>query len=98
MSLESSTFIFDILSYTILEAIAALHANTIVYILHSSLYCIIMNNVKRKEVLLKVIERIYEQHADMRDIIDSFLVDVCREENVSSEKVFSLFSGFIIMD
>ena len=51
-----------------------------------------MNNARRSEILLKVIEYIYEQDPNMRDIINSSLVDVCREENISSDKVF--FYGF----
>ena len=57
-----------------------------------------MNNKKRGEILLKVIKHIYEQHLDKRDIIDSLLVDVGREENVSPEKFFFLlFCCFIII-
>ena len=72
-------FISDILSFSIS------HKQR----LHTSLYCSI-NNAKRSKILLKVIERIYEQHLDMRDIIDSLLVDVYKEENVSPEKDFLL--------
>ena len=49
---------------------------------------------KRSETLLKVIE----QHLVMQDIIDSLLVKVCREENVSPEKVFfAFFCCFVII-
>ena len=53
-----------------------------------------MNSKKRSETLLKVIE----QHLVMRDIIDSLLVKVCTEENVSPEKVFfAFFCCFVII-
>lgn len=47
-----------------------------------------MNNTKRSEIILKVIERIHEHLLNMQITIDSTLVDVCREENVSPEMVF----------
>ena len=66
--------------------------------LHISLCCNIMSNAKRSEILLKVIKPIYEQHLDMRDIIDSLLVYVCREENSLQKRYFCfLLLVFIIM-
>ena len=53
-----------------------------------------MNNAKRSEILSKVIERTYDKHPDMHSIIVSILVDVCKEENDSAEKVF--FSFFLL--
>ena len=53
-----------------------------------------MNNPKRSEIPLKFIERIYDQHANMQSTIDSMLVDVSEEEDVSAEKVF--FSFFFL--
>ena len=47
-----------------------------------------MNNAKRSQILSKVIERTYDKHPDMQSIIGSMLVNVCKEENVSAEKVF----------
>ena len=47
-----------------------------------------MKNAKRSEILSKVIERTYGKHPDMQNIIGSMLVNVCKEENVSAEKVF----------
>ena len=44
-----------------------------------------MNNKMRCKILLNVIKRLYEQHPDMREIIDSSKVDVCREENISPD-------------
>ena len=45
-----------------------------------------MNNAKRSQIPSKVIECTYDKHPDM-SIIGSMLVDVCKEENVSAEKV-----------
>ena len=64
-----------------------------IYSLYSSLYRSITDSKKRSETLLKVIE----QHLVMRDIIDSLLVKVCREENVSPERYFLLFCCFVII-
>ena len=46
-----------------------------------------MNN-KNNEILLKVVERIDQQYPDMEEFINSLMVDVCREENVSPKKGF----------
>ena len=48
----------------------------------------IMNNAKRCQILSKAIERTYDKHPGMQSVIGSMLVDVCKEENVSAEKVF----------
>ena len=54
-----------------------------------------MSNANRSETLSKIAERIYEQHLHLQHIIDSLLVDVCKEENVSSEMLFfGFFAGF----
>ena len=47
-----------------------------------------MKNAKRSEILSKVIERTYGKRPDMQSIIGSMFVNVCKEENVSAEKVF----------
>ena len=39
----------------------------------------VLSNAERSEMLLKVIERIYEQNKNMQSTIDSMLVDLCRE-------------------
>ena len=49
-----------------------------------------MNNAKRSQILLKVTECIYKQYLDKQERINSLMVDVCREENVSPEKVYLL--------
>ena len=48
-----------------------------------------MNNTKRSEVLLKVIERIYEQHPNMQSTIGSMLVD--------AEKIMSLWKRYFLL-
>ena len=55
-----------------------------------------MNNAKRSEILLKVIERVYEQPRNMQSVIESMLVNVCRR-CLSREGVFC-FLLFIIME
>ena len=44
-----------------------------------------MNIKKRSKILLKVIKRIYEWYLDMQEYINSLMVDVFKEENVSLE-------------
>lgn len=58
----------------------------------------IMDKTKQSQILLIVIERIYEQHSKIQCNIDSTLVDVCREDNISPENVFFAFLLFIIMN
>ena len=53
-----------------------------------------MNNTKQNEILLKVTERIFEQYPNMQSTVDFVLVDIHREQNISSEKVFLLFTFF----
>ena len=55
-----------------------------------------MKNRKRSKILLKVIERFYKQHPDIRESINTVIAEICREENTPPEKVFLLL--FIIMD
>ena len=57
-----------------------------------------MDKTKQSQILLIVIERIYEQHSKIQCNIDSTLVDVCREDNISPENVFFAFLLFIIMN
>ena len=46
-----------------------------------------MNNKRSSEVLLKVIERLFQQHCEMRQIIDTSMVDVCKARISSLLKV-----------
>ena len=50
-----------------------------------------MNNKNRSEILLKVIERLYQQYPDIQEFINFVIVDICRKENISPEKVFCTF-------
>ena len=60
-----------------------------------------MKNKRRTEMLLKVIKRFHQQHPDMCKIIDSSMVHVCREENISPDQPFFILlffaAVFIIM-
>ena len=49
-----------------------------------------MNNEKEAKYF-ENIERVYKQHTHMRDIVDSFLVKVYREEIISP--AFAFFAG-----
>ena len=42
-----------------------------------------MNNKKRSEILQKVIDKVYDQYLDTWDFKNSYMADICREENVS---------------
>lgn len=46
-----------------------------------------LNNRKQSEILVKVIERLYQRHADIQESINFVIADVCREETASPEKV-----------
>ena len=50
-----------------------------------------MNNKKQSEILLKVIERVYEWYPAMQDRINFVMVEVCREENISLKRYFRCF-------
>ena len=41
-----------------------------------------MNNKKRSEILLKLIDEVYDQYQDAWNFINSSMVDICREKNV----------------
>lgn len=81
---ESFTFIFDISSHIISRQQS----------LYSKFCCSIMNNTKQSEILLKVIERIYELYPNMQSTVDFVLIDILREQNINSEKVFLLFAFY----
>ena len=50
-----------------------------------------MNSTKQSEILLKAKKKfIYEQYSGLQQPISNLIVDVCREENMSPEKVFLL--------
>ena len=53
-----------------------------------------MNNKKGGEILLKFLESLYDEVPDKCKIISSFLVNVCREESVSSYCCLYLNTGY----
>ena len=50
-----------------------------------------MNDKKRIEILLKVIERVYTKDPEMQKLMDVSVIDICKEENVSPEQLFFAF-------
>lgn len=50
-----------------------------------------MNSTKQSKILLQLKECIYEQYPGLQEPMNNFMVDVCREENISPEKVFFAF-------
>ena len=55
-----------------------------------------MKDKKRIEILLKVTERIYIKHPKIQESIDSVIVGVCAEEDVSPDQVFFLLFFVVI--
>ena len=53
-----------------------------------------MNNKKRPEALLKVIQRIYNNNPELQEVIDSLVIEVCAEESVRPEHVFFYIAIF----
>ena len=45
-------------------------------------------------ILLKVIKRIYDKNPKIQELIDASLIDVCTEETVLQEQVFSILFFF----
>ena len=50
-----------------------------------------MNSKNEIEILLKVIESLYQQHPDNQRSIGFVMADICQEENVFPEKVYFAF-------
>ena len=50
--------------------------------------CNDMKDKKKLEVLLKVIQRVYDKNPGMQEAIDKSIIEVCAEEGVSTELVF----------
>ena len=42
-----------------------------------------MNNKKRSEILLKVLHKVYDEYPVIRKFINTYMVNICIEENVS---------------
>ena len=45
-------------------------------------------------ILLKVIKRIYDKNPEVQELIDASMIDVCTEETVLHEQVFSILFCF----
>ena len=56
-----------------------------------------MNYKKRNEVLLEVFGRVYNEHLNIRQLINTTMADICREENVSPYQVFSILLCFVFL-
>ena len=57
-----------------------------------------MKDNKKVKVLLKVMQRIYDENSEMQEMISVVMIEVYTEELLYSEHVFSLFCFvFIIM-
>ena len=60
-----------------------------------------MKEKKRLETLLKAIERIYHQNAEIQEVIAASMVDACANDNVFLKQVIFYFAFldavFIIM-
>ena len=47
-----------------------------------------MKDKKKLEVLLKVIQRVYDKNPGIQEVIDPSMMEVCAEEGVFPEQVF----------
>ena len=59
-----------------------------------------MKEKTKIEILVKVIEKFYTKNPEMQKLIEKSMIDICKEESVSSEQVFFLLFfavGFIVM-
>ena len=57
-----------------------------------------MKDKKKVKVLLKVMQRIYDENSEIQEMISVVMIEVYTEERLYSEHVFSLFCFvFIIM-
>ena len=50
-----------------------------------------MKDEKKLEVLLKVIQTIYDKNPEIREVIDASTIEVSAEKGVSLEQVFFIF-------
>ena len=59
-----------------------------------------MKEKTKIEILVKVIEKFHTKNPGMQKLIKKSMIDICKEESVSSEQVFFLLFfavGFIVM-
>ena len=50
-----------------------------------------MKDKKKSEMLSKFIKKIHDTNPEMQEMIDMFMLEVCAEEGVSPQQVFSIF-------
>ena len=55
-----------------------------------------MKDKKKLDVLLKVIQRIYDKNTEMQEVIDAMMLEVCTEEGVSPEKIIFILHFFAV--
>ena len=49
-----------------------------------------MINRKRNMILLKVLDRAHDDQLNMREYLNKSIVEICKQENVSPHRVFSI--------
>ena len=54
-----------------------------------------MSNSRRCEILLKIIDRVYEEYPDINNFVDTSKNEICRGEDVLHHCVFSVCFGFV---
>ena len=54
-----------------------------------------MKDNKKLEVLLKVIQKIYDKNPEMQGVISALMIEVCSQGGVSHEQVFLLICAFL---
>ena len=56
-----------------------------------------MKDNKRAKVLLKMIPRIDDKNSEIQEMVAVSMIEVCAEEEVSSEQVFSYFPFSLLL-
>ena len=51
-----------------------------------------MKDQKELEILLNVIQSIYDKNPEIQEVIDASMIKICAEEGVSPEQVFFIFT------
>lgn len=69
----------------------------IVLILKKKKLVVKMNNKKRSGILLRVLDKIYQETANMSDYIETCMIDTCKDENVSPNQGFYILLYFLFV-
>ena len=56
-----------------------------------------MKDNNRVNVLLKVIQRIYDKTPEIQEVINSSMIEACAEKSVSPEQVFFYFDFSLLL-